>query len=82
MRLWDVNTGAEKGRIDYGVALVDMAIRPDGMALALASSGELVTAHAFPITDIAQLRAWIAANREVNALSCEEREVYQLSLCG
>jgi WD40 repeat protein len=82
VRLWDVNTGAEKGRIDYGVALVDMAIRPDGMALALASSGELVTAHAFPITDIAQLRAWIAANREVNALSCEERELYQLSVCG
>lgn len=80
VRFWDLTTGAEKGRIYYGVAVVDMSMRADGGGLALAADDELVTTYNFPLTDADALRAWIAINRRVVVLTCEERQTYQLSL--
>jgi WD40 repeat protein/serine/threonine protein kinase len=76
VRFWDVNTGTEKGRIEYGVNLVDMALSADGTTLALAADDELTTTYQLPILDLPQLREWITANRVTYTLSCEEGTLY------
>jgi WD40 repeat protein len=83
--LWDLETGQEIRRFasyDNGF-IMDIAISPDGhTALVPGTNGAAILWRLDLPSSLDEVREWIAANRYVRELTCEERETYRIEpLC-
>ncbi|MFQ5407427.1 MAG: WD40 repeat domain-containing protein, partial [Anaerolineales bacterium] len=84
LNLWDLETGTvlrRYGTFNPGLTM-ENAISPDGTRALVALDNDILEWD-LTIPSLADLRAWIAANRYVRDLTCEERELYQIEpLCA
>jgi WD40 repeat protein len=81
--LWDLATGESVGHFNTPAVggIVRCAISPDGQ-LAAVSVDETIILYQLDVLFHAELLDWIAANRYVRELTCEERELYRIEpLC-
>jgi len=75
--LWDVGSGAEIGRFTgHTDRVTSVAFSPDGKS-ALSGSTDM-TIRMWRIDTLADLISWTQNNRYYPALTCEQREQYQL----
>ena len=82
-RLWDLATGAELRRHHAHNALsFQAAFSPDGQTVYSVSADETLAAWRIGDPSLPTLLAWIAANRYVRELTCDERAQYGVApLC-
>jgi WD40 repeat protein len=84
LRLWDLETGELVREFGYSKPAVvfDNSLSPDGHTAITGSIDQTITLSAIANTSLRVLLDWIAANRFVREVSCEERERYQIQpLC-
>jgi WD40 repeat protein len=82
-RLWDLATGESIGYFSPPAIgeIVRCAISPDGQ-LAAISVDETIILYKLDVLSYTELLDWIAENRYVRELTCEERELYRIEpLC-
>jgi WD40 repeat protein/energy-coupling factor transporter ATP-binding protein EcfA2 len=81
--LWDIDSGAPIGRFnapDFG-RVAGCALSPDGRFAAV-SMGTTIILWQLDVLTQDELLTWIAANRYVRELTCEQRESYRIEpLC-
>jgi len=76
--LWDVASGEELYRFPgYSGWVNDLALSADGSQLYTASSDSSLQVWYIPQT-LSDLKAWVAQNRYIRELTCEERQQYQI----
>ena len=84
LALWDLQTGKEVHRFrghnsDF---IFDIAINPDGRTALSCGTDQTIIQWQLGIPSPEELQDWIAANRYVRELTCDERELYQIEpLC-
>jgi len=80
--LWDAASGEELYRFpNYSGWVNDLALTADGTRLYTASSDSSLRAWYIP-RSLSDLKVWIAQNRYIRELTCEERIEYQVEpLC-
>jgi WD40 repeat protein len=82
--LWNLETGEEIHRFrghdsDF---IFDIAVSEDGNSALSGGSDATIIQWQLGIPTLEELQAWIATNRYVRDLSCEERALYQIEpLC-
>lgn len=83
LRLWDLQSGLLIRRFGApDTVIFDVTIAPDGRTAFVGSSDRTIVQWALDNPSPAELRAWIEANREVRALTCSERMLYDVQpLC-
>lgn len=84
LRLWDLNSGEMVREFGYiGPAIVfDIALSPDGRTAIYGAIDQKITVWEVKNPSLEELLKWIAANRYVPELSCEEKDIYQIEpLC-
>jgi WD40 repeat protein len=80
--VWDVTTGeirnhlASSNRIRVGLSA--LAINPDGQTIFTGDFNGQISQWRLEPPTMAELMAWIPANRVLRSPTCQEREVYQL----
>jgi WD40 repeat protein/DNA-binding SARP family transcriptional activator len=84
LALWDLQTGEEIHRFrGHGSDFIfDIAISPDGHKALSCATDRTIIQWQLDIPSLEELQEWIAANRYVRDLTCDERELYQIEpLC-
>lgn len=77
VRTWDVADGAEVGRFDgHTDSVWSVIYSPDGSYLFSASADQ--TAREWQLFSLDALMQWTFANRYVQQLSCDQRDVYRI----
>lgn len=85
LRLWDLESGELIREFGYtGPAVVfDIALSPDGRTALSGSVDQTITQWAIEDPSLDDLLIWIAANRYLPKLACDERVRYQIEpLCS
>ena len=84
LALWDLQTGEEIHRFrghdtDF---IFDIAISPDARTALSCGTDQTIIQWRLDIPSLDELQEWIANNRYVRELTCDERELYQIEpLC-
>ena len=84
LALWNLQTGEEIHRFrghdtDF---VFDIAINPGGNTALSCGTDQTIIQWQLDIPSLEDLQDWIAANRYVRELTCDERELYQIEpLC-
>jgi WD40 repeat protein len=81
--LWDLQSGDELYRMDSGEMIMDIDVGPDGMFGISPGAGNtaILWDLSLPV-EVNDVKLWIAENRFVRELSCEERATYSIApLC-
>jgi WD40 repeat protein len=86
LHLWDVETGDEIWRISNGLLSVNIAMSPDGNTAVTLAPQDPFSAVLWNLDlpiELEEVLDWIANNRYVRELTCEERAKYSVEpLCG
>ncbi len=79
LMLWDLENGELIRRFGTpGQMIFDVAISPDGLTALSGSSDKSIIRWQLDSQDSLELKDWIAANRFVRELSCDEHDLYQI----
>lgn len=84
LRLWNLTTGEMIREFGYSEPAVvyDISLSPDGLTALSSSVDQRITQWLLRSPSLDELLAWIAANRYVRELTCDERARYQIEpLC-
>lgn len=84
LRLWNLITGDMIREFGYSepAMVYDISMSPDSLTALSSSVDQMVTQWSLRTPSLDELRAWIAANRYVRELTCDERARYQIEpLC-
>ena len=77
--LWDLENGELIRRFGTpGQMIFDVAISPDGLTALSGSSDKSIILWQLANPHFQELNNWIAANRYVRELSCDEHDLYQI----
>ena len=82
LMFWDLESG-ELIRRSTGLGMIcDLAIAPDGQTIAFGLSDGTIAQWRLTDPSLAELKAWVSANRYLPELTCAERETYRIEpLC-
>jgi WD40 repeat protein len=84
LRLWNLKTGDMIREFGYSEPAVvfDISMSPDGLTALSSSVDQAITEWSLHNPSLDELRDWIATNRYVRELTCDERARYQIEpLC-
>jgi WD40 repeat protein len=82
--LWDLETGEliRRFKDPHTGAVFDSAMSPDGRTGLVGSSAQTIIQWQLAAPSLDELLDWVAANRYVRELTCEERDLYRIEpLC-
>jgi WD40 repeat protein len=81
--LWEIESGAELYRLNSRELVMDIDISPDGkLGISPGSNNTAILWNLDLPIELDEVKAWIAENRYVRELTCEERATYSITpLC-